>query len=990
MKKYLLFILFLLAVSTAAKKPAADIDNYFSSPRSTALGMAGAADNSTGDIFINQFGLAGLKSYGLYASSYKIFTDTNFNNAQLYIPLGPVGLGVGYRLKTIDNVQVTPLDIIGVDGRPDTSRIDYLSYQQSVLYVAMGYSGFLGWSALDFGLAYKNYSINNSLREMSDLSAQGNNLDVGLLAHLNKTWSLSLIGRNVLTGDGVNGSLVWRNGTTEEMLRSVVLGNKFSFNEERLIYFLDANYYAEDYYPLLLNMGVESKILNNVLILRGGIRQYALLTDSTEQRVFNAVSAGLGLVPWRGIHLDYAYYPGDGLGLETIHYAGVGLDINEIFSSPPKKEVKVSEEIPAESLQISAPADFWVADDGLLLCDLQIQGYSAVTINDTEYTLDPRNRRFTVTLDIEPGINQLQIAAQSRSLKRNVLRLKTAAELRAEKLDKDMVQNVFTPEQRQDFNDQKIQLSDFAAYIVQSLDLRLPKDFEGIFNDLDILYFNGFLGKTSEGLLQAEEGYFSVGRLAEILARIDGYGDVLDASEDTQLQAIKILVSTGYYTAADFAPRETEVTLTKAQSLFMRTAAANQRLAKNFNGYPLVWLDRADLNNGRLVLHVYNAERFLRFDWTYGRMNVSGNINAENYVSINIAPFRQNETAAITINVYDKPGKVWQFKAVLPPAKSTEPLFLVRTEPRGLEAGVRLKISFGVPEEVQATAVYLSSSLLKQPLKLNKINTGLWQTEFAVPETANTGEYILTFAVESAAKSYEKKFPVQVRGFESVRQPSGMTKAKAGVRIITKTSAPVYKPNDSIFVYIGVVGDPAAVKEARIVFPDGSYTTAAKHGPHVWRAELERFTAGKNEYLAVVYFNDGAVSEQPGSFRVDAVSSLAGTAKPSVQTAVKPAAKPVEPAEKQRLNKVYYPVEIMLSPARPQPGTKVVIRAKYDSSAISNVYAQVKGNKITMQKNGAIWQGEYTLPAQKHDVYIQIYAQDKQGNLSMTEKLLAL
>ena len=999
MKKYLLSILFLLlTVNSAVARPVADMENGFSSPRTTALGMAGAADNSVGDIFINQFGLAGLESYGVYASSYKLFMDTNFTNVQAYVPIGAIGLGIGYRLKTIDSVQVTPPDIFDdITGRPDLSRMNYLSYQQSILYVAMGYSGLFGWQNLDLGVAYKNYSIQNSLRrEVSRLSAQGNNIDIGLLARLNKGWSLSLVCRNVLSSEGMGGGLVWRNGTTEQMLRSVTLGNKFSFNEGRLLYFLDANYYENDFYPPLLSMGMESRFFSDVFVFRGGVRQYALLTAADEQRVFNAVSAGLGFVPLPGVRFDYAYYPGDALGLETVHYAGAGLDFGDIFGSMAALFTRERTEapMPAESLQVITPQDFFVIDGSELLCNLQIQGYSTVNINGSEHGLNPRHRRFTTTIDIEPGANQIQIAAQSRQLRRNVLRLKTADELQDARQDKDMVQNVFTLEQRQRFDDQKIKFQDFAAYLVQSLDLRLPKDFENIFTDMDILYFNGFLGKVSEGLLQPEDGYFSVGRLAEILARIDGYGDVLDSSADTQLQAIKVLISTGYYTAADFAPREAEVTLAKAQSLFMRTAAANKRLYENFNGFPLVWLDRTDLNNGRLTLRIYNAERFEKFNWTYGRLSASGNIEAENYVSINIAPLRQPEAAVITINVYDKPGKVWQFTAVLPPARiSAEPAFSVRLEPRGLEAGARLRINFGVPEGVQATRVVLSSpSLLRQPINLTKISSTVWQAEIPVPETARTGEYVLAFKVEGAERSYEKKFPVQVRGFENVQPQTGIIRPgiKTGARIITKTSKPVYKPQDTILAYIGVVGNPAAVREARVVFPDGAFITASKQGTNVWRAELDRFTAGRNEYTAVVYFHDGAVSEQPGSFRVDGAMPVSRPqAQPAQPTRTVTASQPAD-TNRQRLNRVYYPVEIMLSPARPQPGSRISIRAKYESTAVETVYAQVKGQRIPMRKNGDIWQAEYSLPSQKGDVYIQIYAQDKQGNLSMTEKLLVL
>jgi hypothetical protein len=185
------------------------------------------------------------------------------------------------------------------------------------------------------------------------------------------------------------------------------------------------------------------------------------------------------------------------------------------------------------------------------------------------------------------------------------LHLRDLAELTALQQEKDIVQLVFTPERRLlDAGDSaaKISLAEFAGYLNQSLKLRLPAEFAGIFDDLDLLYFNGLLGSAADGVVEADPGYFSVSRLAEILARLDGYAETLDAAENPREKAVEILIATGYYTAEDFAPPETEVTLAKAESLFMRTAFAHKRLAAEFGDYPLVWLDLADLGRGRLTL----------------------------------------------------------------------------------------------------------------------------------------------------------------------------------------------------------------------------------------------------------------------------------------------------------------------------------------------------------------------------------------------------
>ena len=910
MKKYLILILVLNFLLAASKPTLADLDDAFSSPRSAALGMAGAADASAEDIFRNQFGLAGLKDFGVYVSHYQLFTDTNYLNGTLYFPLGKVGVGLGYRARMITDVLLTPPDLIGADGRPDLNRLDYLNYQQGVFYLAFGYKAekFLGLNSLDLGLAYKNYLISNS-SDYVELSAQGNNVDLGLRAQFNDLYALSLIGRNVMTGSGVNGALVWQNGTVENMLQSVVLGNRFAFGEGKLLFLLDAVYTAAENYPILFSTGLESQV-NDFLALRGGIRQYALLTGSTEQRIFNAVSAGLRLTPWKGIHLDYAYYPGDTLALETVHYAGLGLNISEIFKpvpKAPKPETPIT-----ESLQIIAPADHLVLDTEVLDCVLQIQGYVTLNINEQEYTLNPREKSFRTSINILPGENLIQISAGDRMLKRKVLRLRDQQELLSAGQEKDILQAVFTPEQRLGFQDKKIDLNDFAAYAVQTLNLRLPSDFAGIFNDVDILYFNGFLGKTSEGLITTPRaGYFTLGRLAEILARIDGYSDVLDAADDPQETAGEILIATGYYTAEDFTPRDTEITLSSMQSLLLRTAALNARLERELGGYPLVWLDRAQAAHGEIFLRFYSTERFA--NWSCSGHSAT-TLNEEGYYVVKIGP-ESMKAGTVTLNVYDKVGKHWQFTA-----KQVKPI-----------------------TEVKEVAE------VKETPKV--------QVQTYRPATTTIRETIIV---------------------------SGDAKPK----ILAKLSAERVKAGEILYIYAGVLAEGKTIKEVRVLHAGQKDALAVQYTGQIWRAQIKEFNPGRNYYKIVAAFTDGTMVEQTGVFWGSGSAVVQTTpAVPSASAAT--AVSAVKSTEQRRLNKVYYPVEITLIPAKPAAGAKVRIQAKY-SAELKKVYAVIQKKNIQFQKNNNVWQGEYTLPAKSQDVFIQIYAEDTAGNLSMTEKVIRI
>jgi hypothetical protein len=404
-------------------------------------------------------------------------------------------------------------------------------------------------------------------------------------------------------------------------------------------------------------------------------------------------------------------------------------------------------------------------------------------------------------------------------------------------------------------------------------------------------------------------------------------------------------------------------------------------LAAEFGDYPLVWLDLADLEHGRLTLRFYNAERFDRYSWTYGRQTASGKVAGRD--SVVIAP-NLRENGAVLIEVFDRAGRVWRFSA--PTDLTGEPLFLARTDPPRLEAGMRARVSFAAPENLALNSVALRIGDSAKPLPLRRQDNGLWAGMLTVPDTARTGEYIFTFIANIGGQTYEKKIPVPVRGFESsvVQKP-----AQKGQRVLTRVSAPSVPAGEPFYIYAGLNGG-GQLKEMRIVFPDESYIVAEPYGKQLWRAALSSAIAGRNEYKAVAIFADGTAAEQSGSFYIgtDAPKTAAAAAAPPAKPAK--TVQPIQPPRdknQRRLNKVYYPVEIMLSPAKPRPAGALTIKAKY-AAPLRKVYAQIKDKQLPLRQNGAIWQTQYVLPAQSQTLYIQIYAEDAQGNLSMTEKVL--
>jgi len=321
----------------------------------------------------------------------------------------------------------------------------------------------------------------------------------------------------------------------------------------------------------------------------------------------------------------------------------------------------------------------------------------------------------------------------------------------------------------------------------------------------------------------------------------------------------------------------------------MRTAAVNNRLEREFAGYPLVWLDRAGTTRGEIFLRFYNAERFA--NWSWPARSSTGTLQETGYYALKVPPeIMQN--GMVTLNVYDKSGKHWQFIAKLtlpeaePPKKETE------------------------------------------------------------------------------------KIPV--------------VSGSAQPKILAKLSAEKVKPGETLYIYAGIVAGGKTVKEVRVIHPGHKDVSAVQYTANIWRAELKEFTAGPNSYKVLAVFADETTAEQGGIFFCDILAPKTAPAVTPQKTVVPP-----KSTEQRRLNKVYYPVEIILVPEKPEAGAKVRIKAKY-ASELKKVYAVIRKQTIPLQKKDGFWQAEYTLPVKSQEVYIQIYAEDAADNLSMTEKVIKI
>jgi len=206
--------------------------------------------------------------------------------------------------------------------------------------------------------------------------------------------------------------------------------------------------------------------------------------------------------------------------------------------------------------------------------------------------------------------------------------------------------------------------------------------------------------------------------------------------------------------------------------------------------------------------------------------------------------------------------------------------------------------------------------------------------------------------------------------------------AGAQPKILAKLSAERVKPGETLYIYAGIVARGRAVKEVKIIHPGHQGVSAKQYTANIWRAELKEFTAGPNAYRVLAVFDDGTTVEQDGIFFYDILV-------PRKIPALTPKKNVPPKSAERRLNKVYYPVEIMLAPAKPAAGAKIQIKARY-AAELKKVYAVIRKQTIPLQKKNGLWQAEYTLPSRSQEVYIQIYAEDAADNLSMTEKVIKI
>lgn len=261
-------------------------------PLSLGNAFVGQASDASA-LFLNAAGLATINHWQLTSMYSQPDEDTLFTSIGYAKPnLWGGTLGLGYRNRTINNVQVSAETISVTD--------------QELLFA---YSRSVG-EQISAGLALRLTSAGPSRAVTGYSGSSGNGFDFSLKYNYLPWWQLGFAWQNI-------GGVVINQGGTKDFIDSIVrVGNSFYLTERDLRLNVDLEKQGED--PFAYHLGAEWWPIE-MLALRLGIDQVA--KNQTEN--YNNTTAGLGLKT-NGFTFDYAWYRSSDITQDTTNYFSVG------------------------------------------------------------------------------------------------------------------------------------------------------------------------------------------------------------------------------------------------------------------------------------------------------------------------------------------------------------------------------------------------------------------------------------------------------------------------------------------------------------------------------------------------------------------------------------------------------------------------------------------------------------------------------------------
>lgn len=375
------------------------------------LGMGksyiGMADDLSG-IFINPAALAHVSDWQITSMSGKFINEFEYLNLGTAYPtsfgvfgVGYVGSGIGFTgpaatTEVIDGIRIIPSTTEGVSYNFN-DRVFLFSWGnelKNLLKVGL-------FQDLSAGATLKVFSLDMSGPGISNGTASGNELDLGLHYTPSPVFKAGLVLQNALPFT-MGGKIKWADGTEETLSSTLktglslkVLGEKgwLKFGEHELSLNLDRDFFpTRSDIPQLWHFGLEWSPME-FIDLRTGIDQDIVGTGSPgELQPTDNLTAGVGLY-FGGFRFDYAYHQYNQIAQNDTNYFSLTYGVAR------KEKPKLLPKKPSFSI---SPADKTVLFTGEVLFKGEAlnKKIKSVMVNDTEVRIEGNRfqRKFPLVL----------------------------------------------------------------------------------------------------------------------------------------------------------------------------------------------------------------------------------------------------------------------------------------------------------------------------------------------------------------------------------------------------------------------------------------------------------------------------------------------------------------------------------------------------------------------------------------------------------------
>ncbi|MFH1361805.1 MAG: S-layer homology domain-containing protein [bacterium] len=293
-------------------------------------GYIAQADDLYG-IFINPAALASLSKWQLTSMQGKFINEYDYLNAAYAVPtrLGTFGIGyVGSGISFI-GAAATQEVIDGVRIIPSTTEGVAYNFSDQVLLLSWGNNL---TKNVALGATVKFFSLGMSGPGISNGSAAGREIDLGLVFRPNTILGLAAVYQNALSFDA-GGKISWANGSQETLRSTFKLGLSLNLLGPKGLFYLGDNLLTANIdrdifpkesagdpdIPSLWHTGLEWSP-SEYIDLRLGIDQDIIGTGGTGLLdVSNNFTSGIGLY-FDSFRFDYAYHQYNELSDNDTHY----------------------------------------------------------------------------------------------------------------------------------------------------------------------------------------------------------------------------------------------------------------------------------------------------------------------------------------------------------------------------------------------------------------------------------------------------------------------------------------------------------------------------------------------------------------------------------------------------------------------------------------------------------------------------------------------